>query len=137
MAKVLSYKKGGRCVMSKEAKGKVVIKVEVKIPVIYELVDDAHFFTASSLGLCVAHTDLKTAFDEVGTLLDKLLKLNLQSAVIAIKEINPGVTFAEFKKWVTAANSSPSPNLRPRPRVELMWLERDMPRQAMASAGCG
>ena len=49
------------------------------IPVDYEIVEGRHFFTAArqlGQGLCVAHSELKTAFDEVGTQLAVILSQN-------------------------------------------------------------
>lgn len=49
------------------------------IPVDYEFVEGRHFFTAAGQlgqGLCVAHSDLKTAFDEVGRQLKVILSQN-------------------------------------------------------------
>jgi hypothetical protein len=76
---------------------------EKEIWVKYSVVDGAHFFTGADLlsqGLCVAHVDLKTAFDEVPVQLKKLLLLNhgMDSTV------EPGLPFDEF---ATFAKSSP------------------------------
>ena len=49
------------------------------IPVDYEFVAGRHFFTAATTlgqGLCVAHSELKTAFDEVGRQLNVILSEN-------------------------------------------------------------
>jgi len=49
------------------------------IPVDYEFVAGRHFFTAATplgQGLCVAHTELKTAFDEVRRQLNVILSEN-------------------------------------------------------------
>ena len=49
------------------------------IPVDYEIVEGRHFFTAArklGQGLCVAHSELKTAFDEVGRQLEVILSQN-------------------------------------------------------------
>lgn len=46
------------------------------IPVDYEFISGKHFFTAATglgRGLCVAHGDLKTAYDEVGRQLKVIL----------------------------------------------------------------
>ena len=49
------------------------------VPVDYEIVEGRHFFTAArqlGQGLCVAHSELKTAFDEVGRQLEVILSQN-------------------------------------------------------------
>ena len=49
------------------------------IPLDYEFVAGRHFFTAVTAfgqGLCVAHSDLKTAFGEVGKQLKIILSEN-------------------------------------------------------------
>jgi hypothetical protein len=49
------------------------------IPIDYEFVAGRHFFTAATMlgqGLCVAHSELKTAFDEVGRQLYVILSEN-------------------------------------------------------------
>ena len=49
------------------------------IPVDYEFVEGRHFFTAATQlgqGLCVAHSELRTAFDEVGRQLNVILSEN-------------------------------------------------------------
>jgi hypothetical protein len=51
------------------------------IPVDYEFVSGRHFFTAATdlgRGLCVAHSDLRTAYDEVGRQLEIILSQNHQ-----------------------------------------------------------
>jgi hypothetical protein len=49
------------------------------IPVDYEFVAGRHFFSAATplgQGLCVAHSQLKTAFDEIGRQLNVVLSEN-------------------------------------------------------------
>ena len=49
------------------------------VNVIYTYVDGAHFFLSNdedALGLCVAHTDLETAYHAVAPTLEKLFKEN-------------------------------------------------------------
>jgi hypothetical protein len=58
----------------------------LKIPVHYEFVAGKHFFTAATSfgqGLCVAHSDLRTAHDEVGRQLKVILSENHQLSVTA------------------------------------------------------
>ena len=53
--------------------------LQLIIPVDYEIVGGRHFFTAArqlGRGLCVAHSELKTAFDEVGRQLEIILSQN-------------------------------------------------------------
>jgi hypothetical protein len=55
------------------------VALRLIIPVDYEIVDGRHFFTAArqlGQGLCVAHSELKTAFDEVGRQLEVILSQN-------------------------------------------------------------
>jgi len=55
------------------------VALRLIIPVDYEFVGGRHFFTAArqlGQGLCVAHSELKTAFDEVGRQLKIILSQN-------------------------------------------------------------
>jgi Ethanolamine utilization protein EutJ (predicted chaperonin) len=55
------------------------VALRLIIPVDYEIVEGRHFFTAArqlGRGLCVAHSELKTAFDEVGRQLEVILSQN-------------------------------------------------------------
>jgi hypothetical protein len=55
------------------------VALRLIIPVDYEIVEGRHFFTAArqlGQGLCVAHSELKTAFDEVGRQLEVILSQN-------------------------------------------------------------
>jgi hypothetical protein len=55
------------------------VALRLIIPVDYEFVEGRHFFTAArqlGQGLCVAHSELKTAFDDVGTQLEVILSQN-------------------------------------------------------------
>jgi hypothetical protein len=57
-----------------------------------------------ALGLCVAHKDLKTAFDEALSGLKYLLaeNHNIQNAVI-----ESAVSFDELSKWVSKVQEAP------------------------------
>jgi hypothetical protein len=55
------------------------VALRLIIPVDYEIVEGRHFFTAArqlGQGLCVAHSELKTAFDEVGRQFEVILSQN-------------------------------------------------------------
>jgi hypothetical protein len=55
------------------------VALRLIIPVDYEIVEGRHFFTAArqlGQGLCVAHRELKTAFEEVGRQLEVILFQN-------------------------------------------------------------
>jgi hypothetical protein len=55
------------------------VALRLIIPVDYEIVEGRHFFTAArqlGQGLCVAHSELKTAFEEVGRQLEVILSQN-------------------------------------------------------------
>jgi hypothetical protein len=55
------------------------VALRLIIRVDYEIVEGRHFFTAArqlGQGLCVAHSELKTAFDEVGRQLEVILSQN-------------------------------------------------------------
>ena len=59
------------------------------IPVDYEIVESRHFFTAAGQlgqGLCVAHSELETAFDEVGRQLQVILAQNHGFEATAVPE---------------------------------------------------
>lgn len=84
-----------------------------EIKVEYSYVDGAHFFTgkdAFALGLCVAHADLKTAFEEVPVQLVNLLEVNkgIKAKVV------PGVTFEELSNWVKASQQPATPKIKPK-----------------------
>lgn len=63
----------------------------------YSLVDGAHFFTGVdgyAQGLCVAHKDFKTAFDEVAVQLTNLLLINHGENAV----VTPAVSYEDFAK---------------------------------------
>lgn len=77
------------------------------IKVDYSYIDGAHFFSGRdpmALGLCVAHKDLKTAFDEALSALKYLLgkNHNIQNAVV-----ESVIPFEEFSKWVAKVQEAP------------------------------
>ena len=88
------------------------------IKVKYAFIDGAHFFTSDDklgLGLCAAHQDLKTAFEETSFQLKTLLKLNHQIEA----DIEPTVSLEQLEAWV--AGPSPNPHIRPRILGEVDW----------------
>ena len=77
------------------------------IPVDYEFVAGKHFFTAATSlgqGLCVAHSDLRTAHDEVGRQLEVILSENHQLSVTA--DARP-TAFEEFQEYLNAIPARP------------------------------
>ena len=68
------------------------------VNVLYKYVDGAHFFVSyddKTLGLCVAHSDLTTAFEAVGPTLEKLFKENHGEDV----KFQPEMSLCAFQKW--------------------------------------
>jgi hypothetical protein len=75
------------------------------IGVIYKYIDGAHFFVSTdkaAAGLCVANTNLETAFNEVATQLNALFEFNHGQKT----SFYPPVSFAEFKKTVEASTAA-------------------------------
>lgn len=67
------------------------------VEVTYKLVDGAHFFVANcakTTGLCIAHQDMKVAYDAVAPTLSTLFKENYDRNV----RFEPLEKFASFKK---------------------------------------
>jgi hypothetical protein len=74
------------------------------INVTYKYIDGAHFFVSSdkdAAGLCVAHADLKTAFDEVAKQLSVLFEHNHGQKT----DFKPGASFETFKQWLDASTA--------------------------------
>jgi hypothetical protein len=73
-----------------------------KIGVKYEFIDGAHFFVPAdkkAAGLCVANTDLETAYHEVGEQLSKIAACKSGEAEIVYA---PAVPFEKFKELIEA-----------------------------------
>jgi hypothetical protein len=74
------------------------------VPVDYEFVAGKHFFTAATVlgrGLCVAHGDLRTAFDEVGRQMKTILSENHGFEPIhGVREL---AGFEEFRTFLSTA----------------------------------
>jgi hypothetical protein len=71
------------------------------IKVAYKFVDGAHFFVSTdkeAAGLCVANTDMETAFNEVSAQLNALWAFNHGKA----GNFQPMVLFDSFKKTLEA-----------------------------------
>ena len=69
------------------------------VQVIYGVLDGAHFFTGAdsfSQGLCVAHMDLKKAFNEVSVQLKNLAEVNHQVQA----EFVLSTSFEEFVSYL-------------------------------------
>jgi len=76
----------------------------MKVNVNYKYIDGAHFFVSSdkaAAGLCVAHADLKTAFNEVAKQLRVLFEHNHNIKGTFV----PGVSFDHFQKWLEASTA--------------------------------
>ena len=75
------------------------------VPVDYEFVAGKHFFTPATglgRGLCVAHGDLKTAFDEVGRQLVAILTEN--RGFERTHDVRELAGFEEFRRSLSAAS---------------------------------
>lgn len=71
------------------------------ISVTYKFIDGAHFFVSSDKkaeGLCVAHSDLKVAFEEVSLQLKALFEFNHGLKM----DFQPGISFEPFKQSTDA-----------------------------------
>ena len=87
------------------------------IEVTYKYIDGAHFFVSDdkeALGLCVAHCDLKIAYEEVAYQLSALFEHNHGEETT----FSPTVSFDEFKKFADAVQllakgTEPSGALKP------------------------
>jgi hypothetical protein len=82
----------------------------------YSVVGGAHFFTGAdpySQGLCVAHKDLKMAYDEVPIQLKNLLGVN--HGIHA--DVGQAVPYEEFFDYVK--NSPPQTKMKPSIPFEL------------------
>ena len=84
------------------------------VNVLYKYVDGAHFFVSDdkeTMGLCVAHTDLSVAYQEVGRALTFLFKENHGKDV----QFVPSLAFEVFRHWLESANraamQSPTPGI--------------------------
>lgn len=73
------------------------------INVTYKCIDGAHFFVTTdkeAAGLCVANTDLQTAFNEVSLQLNALFAFNHGQKC----KFQPSVPFEVFKQSIEASN---------------------------------
>src|ERR1700724_3430287 len=71
------------------------------VQITYKYVDGAHFFVSNDKdvqGLCVAHADLKIAYEEVARQLNILFEQNKGEK----RNFRPTVPFEKFKKMVEA-----------------------------------
>jgi len=90
------------------------------IKVKYSFVDGAHFFTGGdeySHGLCVAHTDLKTAYEAVGAELAFLMEKNYSLP----GKIEPKQSFEKFQAWVATVKGTAVAGIEPIPAGKLTW----------------
>ena len=75
------------------------------VKVLYKYVDGAHFFVSDdkeTAGLCVAHTDLSTAYHDVGKALSFLYKENHGEDVHFVPELS----YEAFQQWLSKMNSA-------------------------------
>ena len=90
------------------------------IQVEYKYIDGAHFFLGVdelSEGLCVAHADLKIAFDAVAPELQFLVQNNYQQS----KNLYPETPFEEFQAWVETVYGTAINGIKPIPSGQLQW----------------
>jgi transposase-like protein len=79
-----------------------------------------HFFMATqglAAGLCVAHTDLRTAYDETTLQIKNLIEVNHSLDL----DVVPGVEFGELQEWVASLSTPKNPHLKP--WTEIPWLK--------------
>jgi hypothetical protein len=87
------------------------------IKVDYSVIDGAHFFSGRdviSFGLCVAHKDLKTAFDSTLAALKLLIVKNHGLHNVTVE---PTLPYAEFAEWAKAVHEPPAPIKAKKPAV--------------------
>lgn len=89
-------------------------KMSKPVNVLYKFVDGAHFFVSNdeaTAGLCVAHGDVKKAYESVGTQLSKLFKMNHGEDL----HFEPSMSVDAFIEWLEVsknqAMSKPSPGV--------------------------
>lgn len=85
-----------------------------KVHVLYKYVEGAHFFVSNdkkTLGLCVAHQDLRTAYRDVAQALSFLFRENHGRDV----QFVPELSFEAFRDWLdsmtNAALQGPTPGI--------------------------
>jgi hypothetical protein len=95
------------------------VAAKLFIPVDYEFVAGRHFFTAATplgQGLCVAHSELKTAFDEVGRQLSVILSQN-HALKLSDDLVEPGA-FEKLRHLLSAEPGSEGK------RIQIDWACR-------------
>ena len=90
----------------------------------YTIVDGMHFFTSPgglTEGLCVASTDLKTAYDEVAFQMNHLLKENH-----GIEDAGcwPAVSFEVFEAFVEGAMKLATKRIHPVPSAVIDYFNK-------------
>ena len=91
------------------------------VKVLYKFVDGAHFFVSDdkeTIGLCVAHKDLETAFNAVAPTLTKLFRENHQEEMT----FTPRMSLAELQDWLNQQMGTPIPS----PAGGIPWQEMAM-----------
>lgn len=96
-----------------------------QVKILYKYVDGAHFFVSDdekTLGLCVAHTDLETAYNAVSAELNKLFKENYDEDI----DFQPEYDVRSFRHWLDQQAklnmSGPAPGIA----AMLPWMKGDM-----------
>ena len=88
-----------------------------KVTVMYKYVDGAHFFVSGdkkSLGLCVAHQDLATAYYAVSPTLKKLFKENHGEDL----DFKPELSLPQFQQWAESIEQALGQNsMEPTPET--------------------
>ncbi len=89
----------------------------------YAFVDGLHFFVGSgplAKGLCVAHADSKTAYDEVSVQLKYLLAKNHGID----DNPQPNMPYEDFLEWLKNAAQTPNENITPMPTAIIKWAKQ-------------
>ena len=95
-----------------------------KVKVKYLQVDDAHFFVSGdekSLGLCVAHQDLATAFYAVSPTLNKLVKENYGEEV----DYQPELSLEQFQSLLEVNEMPALGEAAPESHMAFPWHEAE------------
>lgn len=95
-----------------------------KVKVLYKHVDGAHFFVSDdkeTAGLCVAHTDLSTAYHDVAKALSFLYKENHGIDVHFV----PDLSFEAFSQWLSMMSSAALQGSTPGIAAQTPWAKAE------------